>query len=208
MDASVVDETDPTKTDPALDPFNPEKWPTLFSEEFIAKYRGGATRAQSAHHRLGEGGADATQGSRNSRPNFSIVPHLGGFALHGSGHRSFGAHFVPLAMRDRHSSPTAIRSGIGRANTLRLQLACSMWSLETSHCRGEEQLAKLELPSLVIQSLGDTGVFPSDALTDFPGACGHRQDFGIPAPARIISRTLMRTANVADAITEWIRERA
>jgi hypothetical protein len=50
---------------------------------------------------------------------------------------------------------------IGRANNIKTWL--SMWSLETSQCQGGPQLAKVAVPSLVVQSLGDTGVFPSDA---------------------------------------------
>ena len=42
-----------------------------------------------------------------------------------------------------------------------------MWSLETSKCQGTEQLAKLTLPALVVQSTGDMGVFPSDARAIF-----------------------------------------
>ena len=38
-----------------------------------------------------------------------------------------------------------------------------MWSLETSKCNGREQLAKFDLPALVVQSTGDMGVFPCDA---------------------------------------------
>src|SRR4029077_4670985 len=49
---------------------------------------------------------------------------------------------------------------IGRVSNLRSWL--SMWSLETSRCQGPEQLARLTIPALVVQSLGDTGVFPTD----------------------------------------------
>jgi esterase/lipase len=38
-----------------------------------------------------------------------------------------------------------------------------MWSLESSQCRGAPHLAKIATPSLVVQSLADRGVFPSDA---------------------------------------------
>jgi hypothetical protein len=55
--------------------------------------------------------------------------------------------------------------GIGVANTLRSWL--SMWSLECSSCRGAPHLARIDVPSLVIQSKADTGVFPSDAETIF-----------------------------------------
>jgi esterase/lipase len=38
-----------------------------------------------------------------------------------------------------------------------------MWSLETSQCRGEPHLARVTVPSIVINADADTGVFPSDA---------------------------------------------
>jgi esterase/lipase len=40
-----------------------------------------------------------------------------------------------------------------------------MWSLSASQCRGELHLPHIELPSLILQSLGDPGVFPSHART-------------------------------------------
>jgi alpha-beta hydrolase superfamily lysophospholipase len=51
--------------------------------------------------------------------------------------------------------------GIGLTNTLRTWL--SMWSLSDSHCSGTPHLSRIALPALVVQSTGDTGVFPSDA---------------------------------------------
>ena len=45
MDASVVDEADPTRTDPALDPFNTDNGPP-YSADFIARYRA-AQRARN-----------------------------------------------------------------------------------------------------------------------------------------------------------------
>jgi esterase/lipase len=38
-----------------------------------------------------------------------------------------------------------------------------MWSLRESFCRGAPHLAHITVPALVIQSMADTGVFPSDA---------------------------------------------
>ena len=58
-----------------------------------------------------------------------------------------GANFGPFA--------------IGGTSTLRSWL--SMWSLETSQCRGAPHLERITVPSLVVQSLADRGVFPSDA---------------------------------------------
>jgi pimeloyl-ACP methyl ester carboxylesterase len=51
--------------------------------------------------------------------------------------------------------------GIGRTNTLRSWL--SMWSRRESQCVGAPHLAQIDVPSLVVQSTADRGVFPSDA---------------------------------------------
>jgi pimeloyl-ACP methyl ester carboxylesterase len=58
-----------------------------------------------------------------------------------------GANYSPFAL--------------GISSTLRGWL--SMWSLRTSHCQGAPHLARITVPSLVVQSLADRGVFPSDA---------------------------------------------
>ena len=58
------------------------------------------------------------------------------------------------------------RANFGPANigvTSSLRTWLNMWSLEHGQCRGAPHLSKLQLPALVIQSLADTGVFPSDA---------------------------------------------
>lgn len=163
MDASVVDETDPVKTDLALDPFRAENGPP-YSEEFIARYR-------------------AAQRARNQRITDWAKRELA--RLNGAGipDRIFPVFrtWADLRFMDPAIDPSdrpcpgcyagapahANRSplGIGRTSTLRAWL--SMWSLETSQCRGEQQLAKLALPALVVQSMGDMGVFPSDARRIF-----------------------------------------
>jgi hypothetical protein len=55
--------------------------------------------------------------------------------------------------------------GFGRASTCRTWL--SMWSLEDSQCRAEPHLGRITAPSLLVQSLADTGIFPSDAHAIF-----------------------------------------
>jgi hypothetical protein len=68
---------------------------------------------------------------------------------------------VPAAMPVTLLLPTVPPLGIGRVSCLKAWM--SMWSLEASNCQGPPQLAKLALPSLVVQSVADMGVFPSDA---------------------------------------------
>jgi esterase/lipase len=38
-----------------------------------------------------------------------------------------------------------------------------MWSLSDSQCNGAQHLPRVTVPALVVQSLADRGVYPSDA---------------------------------------------
>jgi pimeloyl-ACP methyl ester carboxylesterase len=166
MDASVVDEWDPVATDESLNPFNPDNGPP-YSAEFITRYR-------------------AAQRARNQRITDWAKAELARLNAAGVPDRLFplfrcwgDLRFMDGAIdpSDR-KSPACYRGdprianrtpSIGRANNLKTWL--SMWSLETSKCQGAEQLAKFDLPCLVVQGLADTGVFPSDAHKIF-GAIG------------------------------------
>ncbi|HEY1426291.1 MAG TPA: alpha/beta hydrolase [Caulobacteraceae bacterium] len=158
MDASVTDEADPTQTDPALDPYNPANGPP-YPAEFVARYRA----AQKARNQRITEWAKAEL----ARVNAAGVPDVL-FPLY----RTWAdLRFMDPAIdpSDRPcpgcyaGAPAQAnkRPGIGRVNSLRTWL--SMWSLETSKCQGGPQLAKIEVPALVVQSTGDMGVFPSDA---------------------------------------------
>jgi fermentation-respiration switch protein FrsA (DUF1100 family) len=96
--------------------------------------------------------------------------------------------------------------GIGYANSLRTWL--SMWSLETSGCRGAPHLERIEIPALVIQSTADTGVFPSDARTihEHLASPDKRLDF-IPGDHYLQDPPTARD-QVADRIVGWLEERA
>jgi pimeloyl-ACP methyl ester carboxylesterase len=159
MDASVVDETDPVQTDASLDPFNKDNGPP-YSSDFIARYR-------------------AAQIARNRRITAFAKKELARLNAAGIPDRIFPLFrtWADLRFMDPAIEPTdrpcpgcyaghpamanKLPFGIGRANTLRAWL--SMWSLETSQCQGPPQLAKIIVPALVLQSMADMGVFPSDA---------------------------------------------
>jgi hypothetical protein len=158
MDPSVVDERDPTLTDESLNPFNPANGPP-YSAEFIARYR-------------------AAQKSRNQKITDwakAELARVGAFGMPDSLFMLFRT-WADLRFMDPAIDPSdrpcpgcyrgdpakANKTpGIGRANGLKSWL--SMWSLETSKASGGAQLAKFQLPCLVVQSTGDMGVFPSDA---------------------------------------------
>jgi esterase/lipase len=83
-----------------------------------------------------------------------------------------------------------------------------MWSLRTSYCRGEPHLRRITVPALVIQSTGDTGIFPSDAKGIYDALASSDKQLQMiegdhylmtPAPAR---------EETADLIAAWVDKRS
>lgn len=158
FDPSVTDEADPLSCDPALDMFRPEHGPP-YSPEFVARYR-------------------AAQVARNERITDWCLAELGRLEAAGAWDRVFNLHrgWADLRFADLTLDPSDRQPGcyagdprwanhgpfaIGGTSTLRAWL--SMWSLRTSYCQGAPHLARIRVPSLVVQSTADRGVFPSDA---------------------------------------------
>ncbi|HEY5071194.1 MAG TPA: alpha/beta hydrolase [Caulobacteraceae bacterium] len=203
MDPSVVDESDPTLTDPALDAFDPRNAPP-YPQGFIDRYR-------------------AAQTARNQRITDWAKAELSRLQAAGVPDRIFPLFRVWADLRfmdgaidpsDRPSPgcyagdpATANRGplGIGRANTLKTWL--SMWSLETSPCRGAERLAGVATPSLVVQSLGDQGVFPSDARAIFAALAAADKSLELVPGAHYFEDLPAHRERAADLLTDWIRAR-
>ncbi len=159
MDPSVVDENDPVAADPLLDMYNEDNGPP-YAPDFVERYR-------------------AAQEARNHRITAWVRAELDRLTTRGLYDRVFTMQrtWADLRLLDGNLDPSErpigvcyagnprwanySPFGIGHCNSLRTWL--SMWSLETSPCRGAPHLAKITVPSLVIQSTADTGVFPSDA---------------------------------------------
>ena len=93
--------------------------------------------------------------------------------------------------------------GLGRTNTCRTWL--QMWSLSDSPCRGEAHLARITVPSLVVQSLGDRGVYPSDAqaIFDALAATDKRLDL-VPVAHYFEDGGEDRRAEVAASLVAWL----
>ena len=201
MDPAVVDETDAFSVDPSLDMYNPEHGPP-YDAAFLSRYR------------------DA-QRSRNHKISAWAIRELERLKAEGFQDRAFNLYRTWADPRlldgtidpsdrqvglcyagDPYKSNYSPR-GIGLTNTLRTWL--SMWSLEHSHCRGAPHLARIEVPALVVQSMADTGVFPSDAqaIFDALGTASKKLCF-VPGDHYLTSPDAARD-DVADLIVDWVR---
>ena len=202
MDASVVDEFDPTLTDEALNPFNPEHGPP-YSGAFITRYRA----AQRARNQKITDWAKAEL----VRLGAAGVPDIL-FPLY----RTWAdLRFMDGAIdpSDRptpgcyrgHPEQANKFPGIGRANTLKTWL--SMWSLETSNCQGGPQLAKITLPSLVVQSTGDMGVFISDARGILGAIASRDKRLELVPGAHYFEDSEASRQGAVDLMTAWIAQK-
>jgi pimeloyl-ACP methyl ester carboxylesterase len=202
MDPSVVDERDPLATDPALNAFNPDNGPP-YRPEFIARYR-------------------AAQRARNQRITDQVKAELKRLGQAGVADSLFPLFRTWADLRfmdgaidpsDR-PSPACYRGdparantfpGIGRLNSLRTWL--SMWSLETSKCQGAGQLAKIDIPALVVQSMSDVGVFPSDARAIFAAIAARDKRLELVAGAHYFEDSEAHRWAAVELIAQWIGER-
>jgi alpha-beta hydrolase superfamily lysophospholipase len=91
--------------------------------------------------------------------------------------------------------------GIATSCTLRSWL--SMWSLETAQCRGGAHLRNIEVPSLVLQSTGDQGVFPSDARAIFEGLGATDKTFELVRGAHYFEGDDSAMNAVIELIAAW-----
>ncbi|HWE98994.1 MAG TPA: hypothetical protein VG248_04280 [Caulobacteraceae bacterium] len=203
MDASVADETDPLATDQDLDPFEAAHGPP-YSADFQSRYR-------------------SAQRARNQRITDWAKTELARLRAGGTPDRIFplfrcwaDLRFMDPAIDASERPPGRCYAGdprlanrgpgIGRANTLRAWL--SMWSLETSKCQGGPHLAKLDVPALVVQSLGDCGVFPSDARAIHAAIGAPDKTLELVKGAHYFEDDPVHRDAAADLIAGWIADRA
>ena len=202
MDPSVTDETDPLATDPSLDPFNPDHGPP-YSATFIERYR-------------------AAQRARNQRITDWAKAELARLGAAGTPDRLFPLFrcWADLRMMDgtidpsERPTPMCYRGdpklanrtpSIGRASTLRTWL--SMWSLETSLCKGPEQLARIDIPALVIQSLSDTGVFPTEAKLIHAAIASADKRLEMLPGAHYFEDSEPSRTEMVDLVCDWTKSR-
>ncbi|MEN8182219.1 MAG: alpha/beta hydrolase [Myxococcota bacterium] len=203
FDPSVTDESDPTSVDPSLDMYNPDNGPP-YSAEFLERYR-------------------AAQVARNHRITAWALEELERVRAAGCIDRIFNLHRAwadpryldpSLDPNDReigvcYLGPPKFFNyspyGIGCSNSIRTWL--SMWSLEYSQCRAIPHLQRIRVPSLVVQSMADTGVFPVDAHTihDHLAAEDKRLEL-VPGDHYLLKPESAR-GDVVDLVTGWLQDR-
>jgi acetyl esterase/lipase len=203
MDASVADETDPVATDASLDPFRIGNGPP-YATDFVARYR---TAQQARNQKITDWAKRELERLNAAGISDRIFPLFRVWADLRFMDPALDPSERPCPACYAGQPQFANRSpfGIGRASTLRAWL--SMWSLETSQCRGEPHLAKLALPALVVQSLGDTGVFPSDARTIYGALAAADKTLEFLPGAHYFENDPSLRDRVADLMAAWIAKR-
>jgi pimeloyl-ACP methyl ester carboxylesterase len=203
LDPSVTDDHDPLSCDRALDMYDPANGPP-YSDEFIETYR-------------------AAQVGRNHRITAWVLEQIERHNALGSRGRVFSVHRVWADLRclDAAIEPSDRPIGqcylgdprwanyspytIGASCTLRTWL--SMWSLEHSPCRGAPHLARIAVPSLVVQSTADTGVFPGDAQAIYDAlGTDDKQLETIEGDHYLVAPKGVRDTTT-ELIDSWVRER-
>lgn len=200
MDPSITNEDDPLSIDHELDPFA-EGRNAPFEPEFVARYR-------------------AAQRDRNDRITAWCRAEIDRLRAAGHRERLFTTPrlWADLRMIDPTLDPSGRDTpacylgdpkaanygvfGVGTVSSLRTWL--SMWSMSDSQCRGGPHLARITVPSLVIDADGDTGVFPSDTAA-IVAALGS----GDVTTQTIVGDHYLREpegarAEAADVIVDWI----
>ncbi len=200
MDPAVANETDPTSIVPALNMFDKNHGPA-YSGEFITRYR-------------------AAQEARNNRITEWAISELARLKDLGFSDRAFNLYRTWADLRlldgdiDPSDRPVGVcyagdpkkanfsPRGIGLTNTLRTWL--SMWSLKESQCRGAPHLARILTPALVIQSMADTGVFPSDAHSIYDAIGSQSKELQFTPGDHYLTEPSNARKDICDRIENWV----
>lgn len=203
MDPSVIDENDPSAIDPVLNMFDPANGPP-YSAEFVKRYRAGQ---EARNHRI----TDWVQRELQRLEELGMSDRA--FIMQ----RTWADPRIMDGSLDPSDRPIGVcyagdprqanfaPRGIGLTNTLRTWL--SMWSLRESQCRGAPHLARIQVPSLVVQSLGDTGVFPSDARAIFDALACKEKTLEFMAGDHYLTEPEGARDEAADLIVGWLEDR-
>jgi pimeloyl-ACP methyl ester carboxylesterase len=239
IDPAVVDEDDPTLTDASLDMYNPDNGyrplpaPSHYSAEFIARYREGQ-RARTARLDARAGAYLAQQRAAAEAvraPGFESRPLPEQIALRRRAaldrtmviyrtlanpafldpdiepnQRPLGSIFAPDPLAGNYAA-----GGLGRVMTPRGWL--STWSGLSSKARLADNLAKVTVPTLIVNALGDSDIYPSEADAAFAAAAAPDKQFvALEQAGHYLTPTAGSTlpdprARLIDVIVPWLRAR-
>lgn len=207
MDPSILDEADPNSVDPELDMYAPANRPAAgeaYDAAFVERYR-------------------AAQVARNHRLTAWCKAQLAELADRPARDRVFAMSrtWADLRYVDPTMDPSARPSpacyfgepqranygvfGVGAVNTMRTWL--NMFSLEESDCMAAPHLARMDLPTLVVQPDADTGVFASDAQALLDGATSTDKELvTVPGDHYFVEPVDARDV-VADTLADWLASR-
>ena len=210
LDASILDESDPTKRDPELDLYNPDN-PNQppYSQEFLARYR----QAQIDRNRRITAWVKKKLAELKSsgRPDSDVAEF--GFVVHGTmadprwldpkvdpNERTPGTCYLGDP-RVVNMSPV----GLARFSTLRGWL--SQWSYDDARGDGVACGRDLAVPALVIGNLADDACTPSHTRRLFE-AIGHpdKEMHEIPGATHYYAGPDQRDKlrHAVDVVTDWL----
>lgn len=200
IDAAVIDERDPDRSDTALDIYAPAN-PPPFPREFVARVRT-AQRARS--ERITAWALDRLVTLR-ARPGGARDE---AFVVH----RTYAdLRFVDQALDANDREPGGNRgdtpqqanlsaNNLARFTTLTSWL--SQWSL-FSQADGPDNLARTTVPVLQLEYTADAGIFPSD-VARWSAAGGNRlENHRIVGASHYLYRLPDQLAEVADLTSAW-----
>ncbi|GAA1859155.1 hypothetical protein GCM10009836_44210 [Pseudonocardia ailaonensis] len=203
LDASLLDEFDPTVTDPDLDLWNPENGPP-YTEEFLARYR----EAQLARNgRI----TDWAEAELSRLRKAGVSDRVFAVSRSWADPRMIDPSIEPSDRRPNWSiggDPQRANSsvwGLGVASTLRTWL--SMWSMRTSQCRAEPHLARVTVPSYVLHATGDPGVYRSDADRIFAAIASADKEYAEISANHYLNDAPDTRDEGADLIAEWVAKK-
>jgi pimeloyl-ACP methyl ester carboxylesterase len=197
IDPAVIDESDPLATDPAIDMFNPENGPP-FPAAFVARYR-------------------AAQRERNARIERCVRARLRHLRSLPGGPRD-EAFVIYRTLADPRcldpaidpndrapgttiwGDPRTLNYGVnsmGRYTSLTAYL--SQWS-QSSRADGPANLARTNVPVLLLEYTADASTFPSDNESWAAAAAGRVQRQPIPGANHYLAGQPELVETVADHV--------
>ncbi len=202
LDPSVTDESDPLSVDAGLDMYDRAHGPP-YDEGFVARYR---RAQQERNHRITAWCHDQLERLAAAVTYDRIFPVFRTWAdlrfldlAIDPSDRPVGCYFGDPAVANR--TPF----GLAASNTVRSWL--SMWSLTDSQCRAEPHLARVTQPSLVVQSTGDQGCYPSDARAIHAALAAPDKTLEMIAGDHYLQQPAGARQAAADLIAGWADSR-